>query len=332
MSKNILLPILTTLISFILVNATAQAATNRSLGPFDTKILSKEAKDSLGNKHFGAGYRFFYDISYQTDETNNVPYAVYIGTANKVDVTAFEKHTLLQLDAHFVLNEAHPTQLGEFKRKIVLFKKVYWPDPKKEHIRYSENTVNAIWSSQDSENNELYKVYKEYSKRINLPIGPIPFVIAVGYKGTAGIVGHLETRTPENINVDFKLGPEADLSAITEAGVNIIVARGNATSNLKLIGIGQYVESNIELAPILRHSAAFKFELPGKFESMSGSVKLKGEVRKIKKCSKKIFGKKIKYPCGLRWEKVADKTLASWKGFVRNYSLFSYEKKFYYSE
>lgn len=305
-------------------SCSAHAVINTSLGKYENVIYNSVKQDTKGNKYFGSRYAFDNNISYA--KQNNMAYAAYVGSKNIIEVTAFKKFTVFQLNGVVAANMFGDSKLGTMSSRSVVLSKELW---KVGPINLSKGSglKKTFWTTKDSSGKEIYSTYRSKTATFYLPIGPIPFTVNAGLAGTIGVSGLLQNRRTSELDLAFRYGPFSDLDAIAYAYVNLVVARGGAYADLTLIGAKQQVAANAVFSPS-QGRAYLNFSLPGRINTLDGKVSLYGDVIAVKYCYYKVWGVKVWYPCGTYWKRAVNYVLASWGGYTYNWNLFNWTKEF----
>lgn len=133
-------------------------------------------------------------------------------------------------------------------------------------------------------------------------IGPVPLSVGAGMKGSIALNNILSAK--DGIGVGLTSNAPANLAGFLSGGIDAAVVRAGVGGDMSII------ESNptaiFDAGLSLSDDNSFAFDINSKADYNLGLLKGRmylyaGTKTKISWCTKKVFGAKIKYPCGLSW-------------------------------
>jgi len=204
-----------------------------------------------------------------------------------------------------------------------------------------------------------WNVSKEIRKGTIVWAGPVPINLELRFGGVAGVavdldvIGALRTTLPPNAEeslawlyskttgvgavglAQLAVTPYGQITATAIAAVSAVVARAGVAGNLTLLdmripltGRLWFGVTSAPSTPIVLQTGAWA-DLKLNLGVMSGDIYLFAENMAVDWCSKKVGWVRVSYPCGTKWNRFWDFTIANWSGWKWNQTLWTSPYKEY---
>ena len=296
------------LLSFVLLTTSALSsfALENQLDPYETKIYYSTQSDEWGNDYINASYDFEHDISYAVADLGQ-PYAFNISSKNSIDAKVLANFNIISAKTGFAINDLSVGNLARLYASTEIFGSNVFPEVKE---TVSQGGDVWTWSTANSDGDQEYMIYQEYSESKTYSVFGIPVDVEVGVSGEAGVEGEITLSNASSIQGEIELGPKAEVGAFVSGNVKAAIAEIGVGSKLNLLEISVKPQAELIIG-FYETAATLSTAIPFEYSTLDGSVYAEGKlVSGIKWCKK--WG--IKYPCGLAYAtKSVD--LFSWDGY-----------------
>ncbi|MDP4529049.1 hypothetical protein Q3O59_08400 [Alkalimonas delamerensis] len=304
------------------------ASINHGLGPYTDRVKvdgNREGlmKDRFGNSFFGSSYEQKNNVSFAQHQGRT--YAAHYSTNNRINTTVLSRNfNLFRFDTRLAVNEYNIADSG-LKIDFRVVKKILDKNFTVSQMNGRELFTTLEGTGRDAK--EKFIVHHENRVSTTFPLGPIPVTVRVGVDSRLGPKGrvsfyYLPNPSQRHLMLQLRneLGYVAALEGAASAGTNMVLAKADVTGRVTLLGIDQKLVLDLFANPSRNNRLVARFQAPVTLHSLDGNITATGKIRGVKTCKRRVFGKRIKYPCGLEWKTVARKVLIKWKGVRKTWT------------
>lgn len=237
---------------------------------------------------FGDASKFKVGIDFDSDMQIDLPTgSAHFEAAGAMDLYVFNKaNSIFSIDV-----DSKASVTGEntgVSGDVVLFNKTVYEQ--------------SIW--RDAYTLDFSKTWEENKTLVQSTffIGPVPLSVEAGISGEMGMGANL-TYEALTLTVTGDLF-KASLGGAANGGINTGVAKAGITLDLTVLENVLAMEATTDMRAYDNNTGGptidWSFAIVDDINAIEGKFGLYAETYGLKWCKKKIFGKKIKYPCGTK--------------------------------